>query len=58
MSLLGEQWEILAKPGELYEATGDKQKSHQAFERSAEILQALAARIDDEGLRATFLAGQ
>ena len=43
----GEQWPILATLGEFNRA---------AMTQAAEIMQALAAKIDDEGLRAGFLA--
>lgn len=56
IGLPGEQWPILAKLGELYQAIGDEEKARSAFGRAAEITKALAANIDDEGLRAKFLA--
>jgi DNA-binding SARP family transcriptional activator/tetratricopeptide (TPR) repeat protein len=55
MGLPGEQWQILATLGELYQASGDKTKAQQVMKRAAEIVQTLAAKIDDEGLRAGFL---
>jgi tetratricopeptide (TPR) repeat protein len=56
IGLPGEQWPILAKMSELYQAIGKKEQAQQAFGQAAEIIQALAANIDDEGLRTTFLA--
>jgi predicted ATPase len=56
IGLPGEQWPILAKLGELYQAIGNEEKARSAFEQATEIIQALAAKIDDEGLRTGFLA--
>jgi tetratricopeptide (TPR) repeat protein len=58
IGLPGEQWQLLAKLGELYQASGAAQqaRARAAFERAAEIAQALAAKLDDRGLRAGFLA--
>ncbi|MBI1878426.1 MAG: hypothetical protein HYR94_09400 [Chloroflexi bacterium] len=58
MVLPGEQWPILAKLGELYRASGEEAKAREALARVAEIIQALAAKIDDEGLRAGFLTAE
>jgi hypothetical protein len=58
MDLPGEQWSILAQLGELYQASGAETKAREALIQSAEIIQALAARIDDEDLRAGFLKGR
>jgi tetratricopeptide (TPR) repeat protein len=56
IGLPGEQWQILARLGELYQSSGDAKRMREAFEQAAEIVQALAAKIDDQGLRAGFLA--
>jgi tetratricopeptide (TPR) repeat protein len=56
IGLPGEQWPIQIKLAELYQAVGDKVWAQWAMRRAAEIVQALAAKIDDEGLRAGFLA--
>lgn len=55
IGLPGELWPILEKLGELYRAIGDEGQGRQALDKAGEIIQALAARIDDEGLRARFL---
>jgi hypothetical protein len=55
IGLPGEQWPILAKLGELYQANGDERKAGEAMRRGAEIVEALAAKIEDEGLRRGFL---
>jgi DNA-binding SARP family transcriptional activator len=51
IGLPGEQWQIWAKLGALSEVIGDKDKAQAAFKQATEIAQALAARIDNEGLR-------
>ncbi len=58
MSLPGEQWQILAALGELYRASEDEAAARRAFARAAEIVQALAAKIDDDELRRDFLAAE
>jgi len=58
ISLSGEQWQILAKLGELYRVSTDEDKARQALGKAKEIVQALAANIDDEGLRVRFLAAE
>lgn len=58
IGLPGEQWSIEAARGELYQAQGDKVAALSAFERAAEIVLALANRIEDEQVRAKFLAAQ
>jgi hypothetical protein len=55
MDLPGEQWSILAQLGELHQANGAETKARETLAQSAEIVQALAARIDDKDLRAGFL---
>jgi hypothetical protein len=57
LGLPGEQWSILAALGEVYRATGAERRAQQAFKRAEEIIQVLAAGIEDETLRANFLAG-
>jgi tetratricopeptide (TPR) repeat protein len=49
------QWQILVALGELYQSRGETTMARAATEGAAEIGQALAAQIDDEGLRAGFL---
>jgi tetratricopeptide (TPR) repeat protein len=56
IGLLDEQWQILAKLGELYQGQGNEVKAQPAFRKAREIIQTLAANIDDEALRAGFLA--
>jgi DNA-binding SARP family transcriptional activator len=58
IDLPGEQWQIWAKLGELYRVMGEEAQARQALGKAAEIAQALAARIDDEGLRTAFLAAE
>jgi tetratricopeptide (TPR) repeat protein len=58
IGLPGEQWQILAKLGALYRAGNDEKKARSAFEGAGNIVQALAARIDDEDLRTGFLAAE
>ncbi|MBI1882136.1 MAG: hypothetical protein HYR94_28510, partial [Chloroflexi bacterium] len=55
IGLPGEQWQILTRLGEFYRADETAEKTQQALARAEEILQALAAKIGDEGLRAGFL---
>lgn len=56
IGLPGEQWQIWAKLGMLYQAGGEEAQARQALGKAVEIVQALAARINDESLRAEFLA--
>jgi hypothetical protein len=56
LSLPGEQWQLLAKLGELYQADGQVGKAQRMRTQANEILQALAANIGDEHLRAGFLS--
>jgi tetratricopeptide (TPR) repeat protein len=56
IGLPGERWQILARLGELYQTTKDNEQSNQALVLAAEIVQALVAEIEEEGLRAAFLA--
>ena len=52
----GELWQIWARLGELRERRGEVGEAQQAFSRAAQILEDLAAKIQDEGLREGFLA--
>lgn len=56
IGLPGEQWQLLAKLGELYQAAGHADKAQQMVTQANEIVQALAANIDNEQLRLGFLA--
>jgi DNA-binding SARP family transcriptional activator/predicted ATPase len=56
MGLAGEQWQILAMMAKLYQLRDEEQRAREAFERAIEIVQVLAAKIDNESLRATFLS--
>ena len=58
IGLSGEQWQILAALGELYRTNGAEEKAQQALAQAAEIVQALAAKIDDESLWAEFLTAK
>jgi tetratricopeptide (TPR) repeat protein len=55
MSLPGEQWPILLKLAEYYQAAGKDLKAQKARAQAAEIIQVLAARMGDEALRRAFL---
>ncbi len=57
LELPGEQWQILAALGSVYEAAGDPVQAHTAFEEAAQTIQELAQGIKDEALRSRFLAG-
>jgi tetratricopeptide (TPR) repeat protein len=57
LGLPGEQWQIQATLGTLYEAAGDPVQAHTAFGEATTIIQELAEGIKDETLRARFLAG-
>jgi predicted ATPase/DNA-binding SARP family transcriptional activator len=57
LGLPGEQWQIQAALGTLYEAGGEPAQAHIAFGEAARIIQGLAAGIGDETLRSRFLAG-
>lgn len=54
--LLGEEWQILAKLGALYEVQGYEEMVQPALRQAREIVQALAVSIDDEAVRVGFLA--
>ncbi len=55
IGLPGEQWQILARLVALYQANGEEEQAQQMLARAEEIIQALAAKIDNEDLRAGFL---
>ena len=57
LGLPGEQWQIQAALGTLYEAGGEQAQARTAFGEAATIIQGLAEGIKDEALRARFLAG-
>ncbi len=56
--LVGELWSIEAARGELFLAQGNKDRAHTAFKHASKMLYALADRIEDEHVRAKFLAAQ
>ena len=57
LGLPGEQWQIQAALGTVYETAGEAAQAHTAFAEAARIIQKLAEGITDEALRARFLAG-
>lgn len=57
LGLQGEQWQIQAALGSLYEARGEQGQAHTAWVSAARIIQDLAQGIQDETLRSRFLAG-
>jgi tetratricopeptide (TPR) repeat protein len=57
LGLPGEQWQIQAALGTLYEAGGQPAQARTAYGEAATIIQGLAEGIKDETLRARFLAG-
>ncbi len=57
IGLLGEQWQIQAALGSVYEAGGEQGQAHTARAWAARIIQELAQGIKDEALRTRFLAG-
>jgi tetratricopeptide (TPR) repeat protein len=57
LGLPGEQWQILAALGSVYEAGGEQGQAHTAWAWAARIIQELAQGIKDETLRTRFLAG-
>ncbi len=57
LGLPGEQWQIQAALGRLYEAAGDPAQSRTARASAARIIQELAQGIQDKTLRTRFLAG-
>jgi len=57
IGLPGEQWQIQAMLGRLYEAVGEQAQAQTAFGEAATIIRGLAEGIGDEALRTNFLAG-
>ncbi|HEX6552494.1 MAG TPA: hypothetical protein VF026_07015, partial [Ktedonobacteraceae bacterium] len=57
LGLPGEQWQIQAALGSLYETGGELAQAHTAFGEAARIILGLAEGIGDEALRTRFLAG-
>src|SRR5258708_7932536 len=57
IGLPGEQWQIQATLGTLYEAGGEPAQAHLAWAEAARIIQGLAEGITDEAMRTRFLAG-
>ena len=57
LGLPGEQWQIQASLGTLYEAGDEPVQARTAFDEAARIIQGLAEGIRDETLRTHFLAG-
>jgi tetratricopeptide (TPR) repeat protein len=56
IGLPGEEWSILGMLGDLYSKQGDQEQAHQFRSASAAILLNLANSIDEQELRAGFLA--
>ena len=56
IGLPGEAWPILDELGKLYTEQGDQAKAQQAYQDAAVIIHRLAETIDEEDLRAGFLA--
>jgi DNA-binding SARP family transcriptional activator/predicted ATPase len=57
IGLPGEQWQIQALLGRLYEAVGEPSQAQTAFGEAATIILGLAQGIRNEALRTIFLAG-
>jgi tetratricopeptide (TPR) repeat protein len=57
IGLPGEQWQIQAALGNVYEAAGEQTQARAAFEEAMRIILQLADGIKDETLRSRFLAG-
>ena len=57
IGLPGEQWQIQALLGRLYEAVGQQVQAQTAYGEAATIILGLAEGIRDEALRTNFLAG-
>ncbi len=58
IGLPGELWQILAALGELHRSDKNETEAQQAFARAAQVVQSLAARIEDEQQRTIFLSAQ
>jgi tetratricopeptide (TPR) repeat protein len=56
MGLPGELWQIRAALGELHEEQGEHEEARGAFHRTAEVIEALAGKIENEELREDFLS--
>ena len=56
LGLAGQLWQIRADLGELYEEQGEDGEARRTFADTAEVVQALAGKIGEEGLRSSFLA--
>src|SRR6266487_377802 len=56
IDLPGEQWLIEAARGDIYRTQGNKTEAQRAFARAAEIALSLANSIEDQQVRAKFLA--
>ncbi len=56
IGLPGDLWQIQEELSELYEQLGHPEQARVAFNQAAQILENLAERIQDETLRAQFLA--
>jgi len=57
IGLPGEQWQIQAALGALYEAGNEPAQARTAFDEAVRIIQGLAQGIGDEALQRSFLAG-
>jgi predicted ATPase/DNA-binding SARP family transcriptional activator len=57
IGLPGEQWQIRAALGIVYEAAGEQAQALAAFEEAAIIIEELADNIKDKALRSRFLTG-
>jgi len=58
IGLPGEEWSILADLATLHSGQGDQREAQQARQEAAAIIHRLADTIDQEGLRAGFLAAK
>jgi DNA-binding SARP family transcriptional activator len=57
IGLPGEQWQIQAALGNVYETAHEQERARTAFAEAARIMEELADGIKDETLRSRFLAG-
>src|SRR6266568_3856276 len=57
IGLPGEQWQIQAALGNVYETAHEQERARTAFGEAARIMEELADGIKDETLRSRFLAG-
>jgi DNA-binding SARP family transcriptional activator/tetratricopeptide (TPR) repeat protein len=58
IGLPGEEWSILGALGALYAGQGDQAEAQRAWKAAAGIILSLAETIDEEDLRAGFLAAE